>query len=195
MEQAVRGAAHAPRRGAACVRVTVALCVAATDVAGALAIAWDAFLSAARGCPGRLGIGRRRSADPAGAAINLRQRSHGPALSVACLRARRQRARDEVALQVHPGGEGEHVAAFLPGDGDRVLGEGVGRFRDGRDAAGLSDNSQVTRRSSRSGPDTQVPGPFPRQAPRRVLPERVINEQLAKRRKVIRGGGRQSFHR
>jgi hypothetical protein len=70
-----------------------------------------------------------------------------------------------------------------------------GRFSDGGDAASLSDNSQVTRRSSRSGPDTQVPDPFPRQAPRRVLPERVINEQLAKRRKVIRGGGRQSFHR
>jgi hypothetical protein len=43
----------------------------------------------------------------------------------------------------------------------------------------LSDNSQVTRRSSRSGPDTQVPDPFPHQAPRRVLPERVVNEQLA----------------
>ena len=36
------------RRGAGYVRVAVALCVAATDVAGALAIAWDAFRSAAR---------------------------------------------------------------------------------------------------------------------------------------------------
>jgi len=35
------------RRGAGYVRVTVALCVAATDVAGALAIAWGAFRSAA----------------------------------------------------------------------------------------------------------------------------------------------------
>jgi hypothetical protein len=70
-----------------------------------------------------------------------------------------------------------------------------GRFSDGGDAASLRDNSQVTRRSSRSGPDTQVPDPFPCQAPRRVLRERLINEQLAKRRKVIRGGGRQPFHR
>jgi FAD binding domain len=70
-----------------------------------------------------------------------------------------------------------------------------GRFRDGGETASLGNNSQVTRRRSCSGPDTQVPDPFPRQAPRRVLPERVINEQLAKRRKVIRGGGRQSFHR
>ena len=36
------------RRGADYVRVTVALTVAATDVADALAIAWDAFRSAAR---------------------------------------------------------------------------------------------------------------------------------------------------
>jgi hypothetical protein len=36
------------RRGADYVRVTVALTVAATDVADALAVAWDAFGSAAR---------------------------------------------------------------------------------------------------------------------------------------------------
>jgi hypothetical protein len=36
------------RRGADYVRVTVALTVAAADVADALTIAWDAFLSAAR---------------------------------------------------------------------------------------------------------------------------------------------------
>jgi hypothetical protein len=36
------------RRGSGYVRVTLALTVAATDVADALAIAWDAFLSAAR---------------------------------------------------------------------------------------------------------------------------------------------------
>ena len=70
-----------------------------------------------------------------------------------------------------------------------------GRFSDRDDATSLGDNSQVTRRSGRSGPDTQMPDPFPRQAPRRVPPERVINEQPAKRRKVIRGGRRQSFHR
>ena len=68
------------------------------------------------------------------------------------------------------------------------------RFSHRGDATSLSDNRQVTRRSSRSVPDTQVPDPFPREAPGRVLPERVINEQLAKRRKVIRGGGRQRFH-
>ena len=43
-----------------------------------------------------------------------------------CLRARGQGARDEGAVQVHPGGQGEHVVAFLPGDGDRVLGERPG---------------------------------------------------------------------
>ena len=64
------------RRGAGYVRVTVTLTVAATDVAGALAIAWDAFLSAAGDDLTGWGIGRRRSADPAGAAINLCQRSH-----------------------------------------------------------------------------------------------------------------------
>src|SRR5690349_23731166 len=47
-----------------------------------------------------------------------------------------------------------------------------GRFSDGDDAASVSDNSQVTRRRSRSGPDTHVADPFPRQAPRRVLPDR-----------------------
>jgi hypothetical protein len=36
------------RRGADYVRVSVALTVVTTDVAGALAIAWDAFRSAAR---------------------------------------------------------------------------------------------------------------------------------------------------
>src|SRR5205823_9506241 len=40
-----------------------------------------------------------------------------------------------------------------------------GRFSDGDDAANLSDNSQVTRRSSRSGPDTQMPGPLPAPGP------------------------------
>jgi hypothetical protein len=55
--------------------------------------------------------------------------------------------------------------------------------------------AQLARRSSRTGPETQVPDPFPRQAPRRVLPERIINQQPAMRRKFIRGGGRQSFDR
>jgi hypothetical protein len=47
---------------------------------------------------------------------------------VAGLWAGCQCAGDEVAFQVHPGGQGEHVAAFLPGDGDRILGEGSGDF-------------------------------------------------------------------
>src|SRR2546429_298495 len=86
-----------------------------------------------------------------------------------------------VVLEQHEGGP---VSARQAGP------DPPGRFSDGGEVASLSDNSQVSRRSSRGGPDTQVPGPFPR----RVLPERVINEQLAQRRKVIRGGGRQSFH-
>ena len=67
------------RRGANYVRVTVALTVITTDVADALAIAWDAFGSAARDDPARLGGGRRHGAGPAGAAINRSQRSHGTA--------------------------------------------------------------------------------------------------------------------
>jgi hypothetical protein len=94
--------------------------------------------------------------------------------------------RSGVVLEQHQGGP---VSASQAGP------DPPGRFSDGGEAASLSDDSQVTRRSSRSGSGTQVPGPFPRQAPRRVLPERVINEQLAQRRKVSRGGGRQSFHR
>ena len=51
------------RRGADYVRVTVALTVITTDVADALAIAWDAFGSAARDDPaaGRWPPPRRRS--------------------------------------------------------------------------------------------------------------------------------------
>jgi hypothetical protein len=40
-----------------------------------------------------------------------------------------------------------------------------------------------------------VPDPFPRQAPLRVPPERVINNQLTERRQVIRKGGREGFYR
>ena len=82
-----------------------------------------------------------------------------------------------VVLEQHEGGP---VSASQAGP------DPPGRFSDGDDAASLSDNSQVTRRSSPGGLHTQVPDPFPYQAPRRVLPERVINEQLAQRRKVIR---------
>ena len=101
------------RRGADYVRVTIALTVAATDVADALAIAWDAFRSAARDDLAGWEVTAAAARGPAGAAINLRQRLHSAACSVACLRAGRQSARDEAALQLHPGGQGEHVAAFL----------------------------------------------------------------------------------
>jgi hypothetical protein len=45
---AAAGIASEVRRGAGYVRVTLALTVVTTDVAGALAIAWDAFRGAAR---------------------------------------------------------------------------------------------------------------------------------------------------
>ena len=64
------------RRGADYARVIVALTVAATDVAGALAIAWDAFRSAARDDLTGWEGGRRRGAGPAGAAIISSLRSH-----------------------------------------------------------------------------------------------------------------------
>ena len=57
-----------------------------------------------------------------------------------------------VVLEQHEGGP---VSASQAGP------DPPGRFSDGGEAASLSDNSQVTRSSSRSGPDTQVPGPFP----------------------------------
>jgi hypothetical protein len=44
------------------------------------------------------------------------------------LRARGQSARYQIVLQLHLGGQGEHVSAFLPGDRDRVLGERAGDF-------------------------------------------------------------------
>ena len=109
------------------VRVTVALTVVTTDVAGALTIAWDAFLSAARDDPAGWEVAAAAAQvqpePPLTGASN-----HSAALLAARLRASRQSARDQVALQLHLGGQGEHVAAFLPGDGDRVLGERAGDF-------------------------------------------------------------------
>jgi hypothetical protein len=40
--------------------------------------------------------------------------------------AGRQGTRDEVAFQLHPGGKGHHVEAFLVRDRDRVMGEDSG---------------------------------------------------------------------
>ena len=75
----------------------------------------------------------------------------------------RAELRRRMMLEQHEGG---------PVSASQVSPDPPGRLADRGDAAGFSDHSQVTRRSSRSGPETQVPDPFPRQAPRRVLPER-----------------------
>jgi hypothetical protein len=113
------------RRGADYVRVTVVLTVVTTDVADALIIAWDAFCSAARDDAGGWEVATAAAQvqpEPSLAGV-------GDYSAVrACLRASRQRARDEVAIQLHLGGKGEHVAAFLTGDGDRVMGERAGDF-------------------------------------------------------------------
>jgi hypothetical protein len=58
------------RRGADYVRVTIAITVLSTDVADALAIAWDAFRSAARDDLARLGGNRGQRGGHAGAAVN-----------------------------------------------------------------------------------------------------------------------------
>jgi hypothetical protein len=93
------------RRGADYVRVTVALTVAATDVADALAIAWDAFRGAARDDLTGWEVAAAEAQvqpDP----LLTGASDHSAALPVAHLRASRQSARDEVALQLHPGGQG-----------------------------------------------------------------------------------------
>jgi hypothetical protein len=70
----------------------------------------------------------------------------------ACLRARGQCARDEAALQVHPGAQGKHVAALLPCDGDRVLGEGA---EQARRKAGIA----ITRPPGRTWSSPAAPAP------------------------------------
>ncbi len=115
------------RRGADYVRVTVALTVVTTDVADPLTIAWDAFRGAARddvtGWEVAAAAAQVQPEPPLTGASD-----DSAALLAAWVRASRQSARDEIALQLHLGGQGEHVAAFLPGDGDRVLGERAGDF-------------------------------------------------------------------
>ena len=91
----------------------------------------------------------------------------------------------EVVLEQHEGG---------PVSASQADPDPPGRFSDGGDAASLGDNSQVTRGSGRSAQTRRCPVPSRARPHAGVLPERVINEQLAKWRKVIRGGGRQSFH-
>lgn len=79
------------RRGAGYVRVTVTLtvAVAATDLAGALAIAWEAFLSAAGD--------DLTGWESAGAAAQIQ-----PAPPLTCARAGCQSAGAEAVLQLHP---------------------------------------------------------------------------------------------
>jgi hypothetical protein len=143
--------------------VTIALTVAATDVADALAIAWDAFRGAARddltGWEVTAAAAQVQPEPPLTGASD-----HSAALPAAHLRASRQSARDEVALQFHLGVQGEHVAAFLPGDGDRVLGERAGDFLQRQ--AVLADVDEVVERSgagsaraTRRRPRPRSPGP------------------------------------
>ena len=114
------------RRGADYVRVTIAITVLSTDVADALTIAWDAFRSAARddlaGWEVTAATAEVQPAPP------LTQAScHTQRCCSSCGRGQAcQSTRDEAALQLHPVGQGHHVAAFLVRDRDRVLGEGSG---------------------------------------------------------------------
>jgi hypothetical protein len=81
-------------------------------VADALSIAWDAFHSAARDDPAGWEVAAAAAhvqPEPSLTGVG----DYSTALLAACLRASRQSARDEVALQLHLGGKGEHVAAFL----------------------------------------------------------------------------------
>ena len=116
------------RRGADYVRVTVVMTVDARDVADALAIAWDAFRSAARDDLAGWEVTAATAEVQPEPPLIRGQLSHSAAFPAFRPRAGRPSARDEVALQLHPGGQGEHVAAFLPDDGDRILGERAGDF-------------------------------------------------------------------
>ena len=84
------------RRGADYVRVTIALTVVTTDVAGALTIAWDAFRSAARDDPGDWEVAAAAAqVQPelllTGASDHTERRSWPPACGQAA-RARRMRS-------------------------------------------------------------------------------------------------------
>ena len=101
------------RRGAGYVRVTLAFTVVTTDVADALAIAWGAFRGAARddlaGWEVTAAAAEVQPVPPLTSARGPRS----AVLEAGCGRACRQCAGDEAAVQVHPGGQGEHVA--VPG--------------------------------------------------------------------------------
>jgi hypothetical protein len=99
------------RRGADYVRVTLALTVLSTDVAGALSIAWDAFRGAARDDLAGWEVAAA-AAEVTPEPPLIRASCHTPRCSPGFgPRAGRQSARDEVALQLHPGGQGHHVEA------------------------------------------------------------------------------------
>ena len=93
------------RRGANYVRVTIALTVLTTDVADALAIAWDAFRGAARddlaGWEVAAAAAQVQPEPPLPGASD-----HSATLPTARLRASRRGVRDELALQLHPSGQG-----------------------------------------------------------------------------------------
>jgi hypothetical protein len=101
--------------------VTVALAVAAADVAGALTIAWDAFTDAAGG--------DLAGWDVTAAAAEVQP---GPELTGADVRPARiglvgrraepQHAGHQVVIHFYVAGQGQHVPAFLAGAGARVLG-------------------------------------------------------------------------
>ena len=118
------------RRGANYVRVTVVT----AGVADALAIAWDAFRSAARddlsGWEVTAAAAQVQPEPPlTGGDGNAERRYRSPVCRHAA------RARYEIALQVHPGGEAEHIGAFLVRDRDHVLGAALAA-RPGPEAAG-----------------------------------------------------------
>ena len=107
------------RRGVNHVRVTVALTVVTTDVADALTIAWDAFRSAARDdLTGWEVAAAAAQVQPEPSLTGVSSRTQRTLLARLPAGTLPERG-DEVALQLHPGGQDEDVAAFLPGDGDR----------------------------------------------------------------------------
>ena len=121
------GIASEHRRGADDVRVTVTLDVAAADVAGALAIAWDAFRAAAADDPGGW--------DATAAAAEVRPAlplpgdgasSRAVLSSLAMRHGTGPQRGHQVVVHRHVPCQGEYVPAFLVGDGDRVLGELAG---------------------------------------------------------------------
>jgi hypothetical protein len=93
------------RRGADYVRVTIAFTVVTADVADA-PIAWDAFRRAARDDLAGWEVTAAAAQVQPEAPLTGASGHASAALPAAHLRASRQSTRDEIALQVHPGGQG-----------------------------------------------------------------------------------------